>query len=132
MKQHKTPLLLVTIVATMVVVLVGVNMSQYLRDPNRIKEQPRPDPDTIVAVRPVPEDAKIEDIMGAPNTRPYGTDSLVAVGEVPVNPSIKLRRLQSRREQFRTELPSAHWWENKSNQHKTSEDRARLYQRSQK
>ena len=127
MKQQKKPLLLVTIVATMAVVLLGVNMSQYLRDPNRIEEQTRPDPDTIVAVRPVPEDAKIEDIMDAPNIRPYGTDSLVAVGEVPVNPSIKLQRPQGRKEQFRTELPSAHWWENKSNQHKTSEDRAGLY-----
>ena len=127
MKQQKKPLFLVTTAATLVVVLLGVNMSQYLRDPNRIREHPAPDPDAIAAVQPAPEDATVFEMMDS-RTRPFDALAKASASEVPVKSSIELVRPQIRPDdQFRTDSTSRLWWTKNSKQRHTSEERARLY-----
>lgn len=139
MKQQKKPFLLVTIVVTLVVVLLGVNMSQYLRDPNRIKQQKAPNAETVAKMQArqaqvgVPEDVRIEDMIEASSMQTMGgRGSQVAVGEVPVQPSILLPRLQDSRTQYQVDSTSTLWWKEDSKQLKTAEERAGLYQGSDK
>ena len=129
MKQNKKPFLLMTIVVTLVVVLLGVNMSQYLRDPGRIKDQKAPNEETMAKMKArqaeesVPDDVQVGDVMQMSNIGAMGGDT-ASLGEVPSEPSIELPRLQEYKSAFTTDTTSAQWWKENSKQQQTSEERA--------
>ena len=137
MKQRKKPLLLMTIVGTLVVLLLGANMTQYLRDPNKIKEQKAPNQETIKKWRErppsddAPDDAQIGEMMQMETSmRMSGPNA--PLGEIPARPTIELPRLQKYQALYRVDYPTAHWYDEKSKQLQTSEERAGLNQRSEK
>ena len=137
MKQKKKPLLLMTIVATLVVLLLAANMTQYLREPNKIKEQKAANQETIDKWRERPpsearrDDAQISDMMQMSSTmRMSGPNA--PLGEVPAKPTIELPRLQEYNSHYRVDYPTAHWYKPNSKQFETSEERAGLNQGSEK
>ena len=137
MKQRKKPFLLMTIVVTLVVVLLGVNMSQYLRDPNRIQEREAPNAETVAKMRArqasaaVPDGVEIADMMDASSMQTAGAGSMNPVGEVPTNPSIELPRLQKYKAPYQTDSTSALWYEEHSKQREMSEERVGGFKGSQ-
>ena len=135
MKQKKKPFLLMTIVVTLVVVMLGVNMSQYLRDPGRIKDIKAPNAETIAKMKerqseePLPDGLEVGDMMLASSMGAMGGDA-VPVDEVPPVSSIKLPRLQKYQSIYSTDSTTGHWWTEQSKQKQVSDERAAVNKRS--
>ncbi|MCH8977910.1 MAG: hypothetical protein IH945_01540 [Armatimonadetes bacterium] len=109
-----------TVVLTLVVLLLGVNMSQYLRDPNRIREQKVPDvpaEEEKRAPEDLPDDVQIGVVEEASGLRMAGgRGQQVPLGEIPDDPSILLPRLQRYPTQYQIDTTSAQWWRENSKQ----------------
>jgi len=135
MKQKKKPFLLMTIVVTLVVVLLGVNMSQYLRDPGRIKDIKAPNAETMAKMKerkseePLPDNVEVGEMMLSSSIGTMGGGA-VPVGEVPPVSSIELPRLQKYQSVYSTDSTSGHWWSEQSKQKQVSDERAAVNKRS--
>ena len=99
MKANKAPFLILTIVIVLVVVAVGLNMTQFLRDPNRMQSVEAPNQKTLDKLRErqkqatSAEGASLADMKNAMNIGPGNIKA--ALGEVPEIPSILLPSVKS-------------------------------------
>lgn len=137
MKQRKKPLFLITIVVTLVVVVLGFNMSQFLRDPNRIKKVPAPNAEAVEKMRDrpvssnVPDDVQVGSLISESSMELAGGESMTPKSSVPVNPSIALPRLQSSRSPYQQDVTSGQWWKENSKAQKTSAEKKGIYEGTQ-
>lgn len=99
MIQKKKPILLFSIVGTLVLVVIITNLSQVFRDPSRFQDIPAPNQETLDKLKErqsqaVSPDgavqARMENALGA-----VAGAGMTSVGEVPLTPSILLPSIKS-------------------------------------
>lgn len=128
MIHKKKPILLISVVGSLGLVLLGLNMSQYLRNQDRYQEIPAPDRLTREKLGERPES-----LVGGGDARIAAMEEAILTGEVagatviadvPANPSILLPNLRYYQEQYTDgNTTSAGWYNENSYQQTEAENR---------
>ncbi len=120
MNNKKAPILMVSIVGTLVLVLIAINMTEYLRNPGGgIQEIAAPNREALkkVSERPsaevLPEGVLLQKMEQSFNS---GSEQPVAAVVNPETPSIQLPSTKVTKQPFVTNTTSAHWYDDESYQ----------------
>jgi hypothetical protein len=119
MNNKKAPILMVSIVGTLALTLVAINMTEYLRDPGAIQEIEAPNQEALkkVGERPaanaMPEGAMLAQMKDSFATE--GPQNPAAVAN-PETPSIQLPNTKMKSQPFEPNTTSAHWYDDDSYQ----------------
>lgn len=119
MNNKKAPILLVSIVGTLVLTLIAINMTEFLRNPGAIQEIQAPNQDALkkVSERPVaqvlPEGVTLEKMQRSFDLE---DEQAATAGVNPETPSIQLPNTKANKPTFEPSTTSAHWYDDDSYQ----------------
>ncbi len=119
MIKNKTPILMVSIVGTLVLTLVAINMTQYLRNPGGLVEIEAPNKEALEKVgdrdhaQVYPEGVTLQKMETS-----FGADESGAVKAVaiPDEPSIQIPNTRLIKPTFEPSTTAAHWYDEDSYQ----------------
>lgn len=128
MIQKKKPILLISIVGTLVLVVIIGNLSQFLRDPNRFQDIPAPNQETLDKLKErqnqaVSPDGAVEAMMdNAMGARAGAGMSLI--GDVPDTASILLPSVKTYEPEYEgPNKTTGQWYQEDSYQQTEAEKR---------
>ncbi len=119
MNNKKAPILMISIVGTLVLTLIAINMTEFLRNPGAIQEIEAPNQDALkkVSERPVVE-VLPEGVLKAEMQKSFAPtgDGAVTAAVNPETPSIQLPNTRANKPTFEPSTTSAHWYDDDSYQ----------------
>ncbi len=120
MIKNKTPILMVSIAGTLVLTMIAINMTQYLRRPGGLEEIKAPNAEAIAKLRERqgqaagPDGASLA-AMKSTGFGPKTPGDEISAG-IPEAPSIQIPTSKLYRPTFDSATTSAHWYDEDSYQ----------------